>query len=77
MEKVGIIKLPYWGKNLIRNFHEIGILGVFCDKDPRALAQFRDSYPNIPCVLMYPGYIPSGNKSLWWLVTRKGISQNR
>ena len=53
MHRVGIIGSGYWGKNLIRNFHELGCLGVICDKDPKVLAQFEKSYPDIPRILSY------------------------
>jgi len=50
MKKVGIIGSGYWGKNLVRNFHSLSSLGAICDKDPQILAQFKEQYPDIPCV---------------------------
>jgi len=31
---VGVVGCGYWGKNLIRNFHELGSLRAVCDVDP-------------------------------------------
>jgi UDP-2-acetamido-3-amino-2,3-dideoxy-glucuronate N-acetyltransferase len=53
MKKVGVIGSGYWGKNLVRNFHALGCLGAICDKDPEVLAQFKEKYPDMPCVLKY------------------------
>jgi|RhiMetdeSRZDD1v2_1073273.scaffolds.fasta_scaffold53361_5 UDP-2-acetamido-3-amino-2,3-dideoxy-glucuronate N-acetyltransferase len=45
---VAIIGAGYWGKNLVRNFYELGALRAICDKDPASLARFDDSYPDVP-----------------------------
>ena len=44
MLKVGVVGSGYWGKNLVRNFQNLGALGAICDKDPRVLAKFKDMY---------------------------------
>jgi UDP-2-acetamido-3-amino-2,3-dideoxy-glucuronate N-acetyltransferase len=44
---VAIIGAGYWGKNLVRNFYELGALRAICDKDPASLARFDDSYPDV------------------------------
>ena len=31
--KVAVIGCGYWGKNLVRNFSEIGVLKYVCDSD--------------------------------------------
>lgn len=35
----------HWGKNLVRNFHQLGRLGGFFDASAERLAQFGASYP--------------------------------
>ncbi len=30
---VGVVGCGYWGKNLVRNFHQLGSLRVICDVD--------------------------------------------
>ncbi len=32
--RVGVVGCGYWGKNLVRNFHELGALAAVCDDDP-------------------------------------------
>ena len=32
---IAVVGMGYWGKNLVRNFHELGALRVLCDSDPR------------------------------------------
>ena len=36
----------HWGKNLARNFHEIGHLYAVCEANDRLLDAFRTQYPN-------------------------------
>ena len=44
---VAIIGAGYWGKNLVRNFYELGALRAICDKDLATLAGWGDSYPDV------------------------------
>ncbi|MDY7030497.1 MAG: Gfo/Idh/MocA family oxidoreductase [Thermodesulfobacteriota bacterium] len=46
MVNVAVVGSGYWGKNLIRNFNELGALRVICDKDIRTLRSFQDRYPD-------------------------------
>jgi UDP-2-acetamido-3-amino-2,3-dideoxy-glucuronate N-acetyltransferase len=32
---IAVVGMGYWGKNLVRNFHELGALRVVCDSDPK------------------------------------------
>jgi UDP-2-acetamido-3-amino-2,3-dideoxy-glucuronate N-acetyltransferase len=32
---IAVVGMGYWGKNLVRNFHQLGALRVVCDSDPR------------------------------------------
>jgi UDP-2-acetamido-3-amino-2,3-dideoxy-glucuronate N-acetyltransferase len=34
---VGVVGCGHWGKNLVRNFHELGALQAICDVDPASL----------------------------------------
>ena len=40
----------YWGKNLIRNFSEIGTLGWICDTDPERRKLLGEDYPEVQLV---------------------------
>jgi len=45
--RVAVVGVGYWGKNLVRNFHELGALGALCDADPLAEAACKVSYPTM------------------------------
>ena len=51
--KVAVVGAGYWGKNLIRNFFELGALGAICDSNELLKASYREKYPNIPIVQSY------------------------
>lgn len=44
---VGLIGLGYWGKNLLRNFHELGALRAACDAHGPTLDQWKAKYPDV------------------------------
>jgi len=48
--KVAVIGFGYWGKNLVRNFHEIGVLHLICDADPDRESPAREKYPDVEFV---------------------------
>lgn len=45
---VAVVGSGYWGKNLVRNFAELGALGAICDESPVAEASAREKHPDIP-----------------------------
>jgi UDP-2-acetamido-3-amino-2,3-dideoxy-glucuronate N-acetyltransferase len=45
MVNVAVVGAGYWGKNLVRNFNELGVLHTICDNDPAILKKFQDKYP--------------------------------
>ena len=47
---VALIGAGYWGKNLARNFHQLGALHTICDPDPQVLEPYRTQYPGVRCV---------------------------
>jgi len=42
--KVAVVGCGYWGKNLVRNFHQLGSLSAVCDSDPQRLEEMSRSY---------------------------------
>jgi UDP-2-acetamido-3-amino-2,3-dideoxy-glucuronate N-acetyltransferase len=44
MPRIGVIGAGYWGANLIRNCHQIGVLAAVCDSDLHALSAVRSKY---------------------------------
>jgi UDP-2-acetamido-3-amino-2,3-dideoxy-glucuronate N-acetyltransferase len=49
--KVAVIGCGYWGRNLVRNYAELGVLGAVCDKDDALLASIRARYPDVETCL--------------------------
>ena len=47
MLKVSLVGCGYWGKNLVRNFYELGALDTVCDSNTKALNLVLAQYPNI------------------------------
>ena len=46
MEKnIAVVGTGYWGKNLVRNFAELGALRIICDIDKDKLDLFITKYP--------------------------------
>lgn len=47
MSKLGLIGGGYWGKNLIREFNNVGVLDTICDINEDALKNYNEQYPNV------------------------------
>ncbi len=43
--RVAVIGSGYWGKNLVRNFHDLRALAAICDSNDETLQQFAQQYP--------------------------------
>jgi UDP-2-acetamido-3-amino-2,3-dideoxy-glucuronate N-acetyltransferase len=43
--KIACIGAGYWGKNLVRNFNDLGVLGWVCEVDPESRTQLAAVYP--------------------------------
>ena len=48
---VAVIGSGYWGKNLVRNFSQLGALRLICDKDETLLARFKEQYSGVDTCL--------------------------
>ena len=44
--RIGQVGLGYWGKNLVRNFDDLGDLAWICDASPELRESFGRRYPN-------------------------------
>jgi UDP-2-acetamido-3-amino-2,3-dideoxy-glucuronate N-acetyltransferase len=44
---IAVVGCGYWGKNLVRNFAELGALHTICDSDPRILQSLKSRYPEV------------------------------
>lgn len=47
MHNIAVIGAGYWGKNLVRNFYELGVLSLVCDKDEEKILICKEKYPKI------------------------------
>jgi predicted dehydrogenase/acetyltransferase-like isoleucine patch superfamily enzyme len=51
--KVAVVGSGYWGKNLVRNYAELGALYGVCDCSDQALDSFRQKYPQVKYTTNY------------------------
>jgi len=49
--KVAVVGMGYWGKNLVRNFHELGALAMVCDSNRSMEALCKEKYAESRFVL--------------------------
>jgi len=45
--RVAVVGAGYWGKNLVRNFYELGALALICDTAPSIEALCSSQYPGV------------------------------
>ena len=45
--KIAIVGAGYWGENLVRVFHQLGVLDRICDARPDRLQQLAQKYPGL------------------------------
>jgi UDP-2-acetamido-3-amino-2,3-dideoxy-glucuronate N-acetyltransferase len=46
-KNIALVGGGYWGKNLIRNFAQLGALRTICDIDPEKLKSYESLYPGV------------------------------
>ena len=42
---ISIVGAGYWGKNLVRNYAELGVLKSVCDANAQALTELEKQFP--------------------------------
>ncbi len=52
-KNIAVVGMGYWGKNLVRNFHALGALGVICDPAQESREMAAEQYPEVPFVADY------------------------
>ncbi len=67
--KVAVIGSGYWGKNLVRNFYELGALGTICDPSPMVEASTREKYPSVSYAREYAAVLADSGISAVVLAT--------
>ena len=50
---VAVVGMGYWGKNLVRNFHDLGALRLICDGALERQTQIENLYPGVGFVTDY------------------------
>jgi len=50
-KNIAVIGYGYWGKNLVRNFYDIGTLRIVCDMNPEKLAESGKQYKDLETTL--------------------------
>lgn len=45
-KNIAVIGAGYWGKNLVRNFYQLGVLKIICDEALPVRKQMTESYPD-------------------------------
>lgn len=51
------VGLGYWGKNILRNLHELGILHTACDSNENTIAERKNQYPDVNFTTSYEGIL--------------------
>jgi UDP-2-acetamido-3-amino-2,3-dideoxy-glucuronate N-acetyltransferase len=51
-EFIGLIGLGYWGKNILRNLHDLGVLHTACDSGPGIIAERKKGFPDLHFTLL-------------------------
>ena len=59
--KVAVVGSGYWGKNLVRNYHQLGALQLICDKNEVVLENFQKQYPEVETCLAYNDVLSRDN----------------
>lgn len=47
VSNVAVVGIGHWGRNLVRNMHELGALRAVCDRDPSRESLVREEYPGV------------------------------
>ncbi|MBN1871989.1 MAG: Gfo/Idh/MocA family oxidoreductase [Candidatus Omnitrophica bacterium] len=61
MKNIAVIGCGYWGKNLVRNFHELGALHTICDGDGEVLKGHAAKYGYVACERSYRSVLKNGD----------------
>jgi len=52
-KQIAVVGTGYWGKNLVRNFHQLGALHSVCDSNQNTLNLFSEQYPGLRGTISY------------------------
>ena len=46
-QKIAVIGMGMWGKNIVRNFYNLKVLDIVCDLDDESLKSVREQFPGV------------------------------
>ena len=46
-QRIAVIGCGLWGRNIVRNFYNLGVLEIVCDLDDDNIAKIREMYPEV------------------------------
>ncbi|MFZ5996237.1 MAG: Gfo/Idh/MocA family oxidoreductase [Nitrospirota bacterium] len=52
-QTTALIGLGYWGKNILRNLYELGVLHSACDADARTILERKEKFPDVRYTAVY------------------------
>jgi len=50
---IAVVGTGYWGRNLVRNYEELGALRLICDNNDVTLSRFKAEYPGVEVCLAF------------------------
>ena len=50
---IGLIGLGHWGKNILRNLYELGVLNIACDSNPDIIEKRKKDFPSLKFTSSY------------------------
>lgn len=60
-QNIAVVGSGYWGKNLVRNFAELGALNTICDTNPSVVKKFMLQYPDVKMISDYRQILQDDN----------------
>ncbi len=51
--RLALVGAGFWGKNLARNFHDLGVLKIICDASEEALQSSKKKYPEVSTTISF------------------------
>lgn len=48
--KIAVVGCGHWGKNLVRNFSELGVLSYVCDNNLETIQYIKKNHPQVECI---------------------------
>jgi len=59
--RIAVVGSGYWGRNLVRNYHQLGALQLICDKNEAVLSGFREQYPDVETCIAFSEILSRGD----------------